>query len=323
MRAIVVTKYGDPEVLQLQDVPIPEPEANQVRVKVVGAGINYADIMQRKGLYIGGPKPPFIAGFEFAGVVDKTGAEVRQWRAGDGVMGFCAGGYSEYVLADAARLMPKPPQLDFNHAAAIPCQYLTAYHALITLSQLRAGQTVLIQAAAGGLGTLLVQIARNAGATVIGTCSTDEKCAFLREIGCAHPINYATSNFRKEVLSITKDAGCDLIIESVGGDVFDESLRCLKPRGRLVTLGVASGKPRSIQALYLLTHNMTISGLHLFGYADDVDAMANAVRDLYSWLENKKLEIVANHIFPLEKAAEAHQFISDRKSIGKVVLSVE
>jgi len=323
MRAIVVTKYGDPEVLQLQDVPIPGPEANQVRVKVVSAGINYADIMQRKGLYIGGPKPPFIAGFEFAGIVDKTGAEVRQWRGGEAVMGFCASGYSEYVLADAARVMPKPSQLDFHQAAAIPCQYLTAYHALITLSQLRAGQTVLIQAAAGGLGTLLVQIARNAGATVIGTCSTDEKCAFLREIGCPHPINYATSSFRKEVLNITKDVGCDLIIESVGGDVFDESLRCLKPRGRLVTLGAASGKPRSIQALYLLTHNMTISGLHLFGYADDVDAMANAVRDLYSWLENKKLTIVVNHIFPLEKAAEAHQFISDRKSMGKVVLSVE
>ena len=321
MRSIVVTRYGGPEVLELQDVPIPEPGEGQVRVKVHSAGINYADIMQRKGLYIGGPKPPFGAGFEFAGTIERLGSGVKQWRGGDAVMGVCASGYSEYIVADAARVMPKPKQLDFHQAAAIPCQYLTAYHTLITLSQLHAGQTVLIHAAAGGLGTLLVQIARNIGAEVIGTCSTDEKCAYLREMGCRHPINYTACKFRKEVMRITQDDGCDLIIESVGGDVFDESLRCLKSRGRLVVLGVASGQARSVQTLYLLTHNMTVSGFHLFGYADDAVAMANAVRDLQAWLETSAITVVARHVFPLEHAAEAHQFISDRKSVGKVVLT--
>ncbi len=323
MRSIIVKEYGGPEVMDLQDVPVPEPAPGQIRVRVVSAGVNYADIMQRLGLYIGGPKPPFGAGFEFAGIVDALGAGVAQWNEGDAVMGFCAAGYSDYVVADAARVMPKPEQLDFNQAAAIPCQYLTAYHSLITLSTLQAGQTVLIQAAAGGLGLILVQIARNVGATVIGTCSTDEKCAVPREVGCAYPINYATSDFRQEVMAITNEQGCDLIVESVGGKVFDDSLRCLKSRGRIVTLGIASGKPRSIQALYLLTHNMTISGFHLFGYADDVAATMNALRDLHAWLQERKLTIVAKHVFPLAKAAEAHQFISDRKSSGKVVLSTE
>lgn len=323
MKAIVVTKYGGPEVLEVQDLPIPEPLENQIRVKVISAGVNYADIMQRLGLYIGGPKPPFVAGFEFAGVVDKTGPGVSLWKPGDAVMGFCSGGYSEYVLADAARTMAKPASLDFHEAAAIPCQYLTAYHTLVTLSELRAGQTLLVTAAAGGLGTVLVQIARNIGATVIGLCSTEEKCAYLGELGCTHAINYAALDFRKEVLALTNDAGCDLIVESVGGKIFDECLRCVKSRGRVVTLGFASGKPRSIQALHLLTHNLTISGFHLFGYADDVAAQGNAMRDLNAWLAQGKLSIVARHVFPLEKAAEAHAFISDRKSIGKVVLSAE
>ena len=321
MRSIVVTQYGGPEVLQLQDVPVPEPGNGQILVRVRAAGVNYADVMQRNGLYIGGPKPPFGAGFEFAGDIEQIGSEVKHWNVGDAMMGFCASGYSEYIVADAARVMPKPKQLDFNQAAAIPCQYLTAYHSLITLSQLRPGQTVLIHAAAGGLGTLLVQVARNIGATVIGTCSTDDKCAYLREIGCHHPINYTAYKFRKEVMRITRDEGCDLIVESVGGGVFDESMRCLKSRGRLVMLGAASGQTRSVQTLYLLTHNMTISGFHLFGYADDTAAMANAVRDLHVWLDASQLTVVVRHVFPLERAAEAHQFISDRKSVGKVVLS--
>jgi NADPH:quinone reductase len=257
-----------------------------------------------------------------AGVVEKTGAKVSHWRAGDAVMGFCTNGYSQYVVADAATLLAKPEQLDFKQAAAIPCQYLTAYHALLTLGQLQAGQTVLIQAAAGGLGTLLVQVARNIGATVIGTCSPAEKCALLKELGCNYPVNYTETSFRKEVELVTIRRGCELVIESVGGDVFDKSLRCVAPRGRLVVLGVASGQLRSVDAIFLLANNITVSGFHLLGYASDAPAMANAVRDLHTWLSAGKLTVIVNHTFPLEAAAEAQQFIADRKSSGKVVLEV-
>jgi NADPH:quinone reductase len=166
---------------------------------VVAAGVNYADIMQRNGLYPGGPKPPFGAGFEASGVIDKVGSGVSGWKIGDPVACFCESGYSEYVLAPATHLLGKPPHLDFFQTAAVPCQYLTAYHALCTLGRLSPGQTVLINAAAGGLGTMMVQIARNSGARVIGACGSDEKCAMIAELGCDHPINYSKEDWAAQV----------------------------------------------------------------------------------------------------------------------------
>jgi NADPH2:quinone reductase len=322
MKTIVVTRHGGPEVLELREVPVPEPGPGQVRVLVKAAGLNYADIMQREGLYPNGPKAPYGAGFEVAGVVDTVGADVSMWKPGDAVMGFCQNGYSEYVLAPAAQLMPKPDELDFHQAAAVPCQYLTAYHALLTLGNLKAGQTVLIQAAAGGLGTLMVQIARNIGAQVIGTASSDEKCALLTELGCQHPVNYTREDFVAVVKELTGGKGCDLVIESIGGEIFERSLKCLKSRGMLVTLGVASKDAPTVSAVKLLANNWIVAGMHLMGYTSDMLAMANALRDLHTWLLEGRLEIIARHSFPLEEAAAAQQFISDRKSSGKVVLSV-
>jgi len=323
MKTVIVTKFGGPEVLTVQDAATPEPRLGQVRIKVHAAGLNYADIMQREGLYPNGPKPPFGAGFEVAGVVDAVGPGDTSWKTGDAVMGFCESGYSEYVVADAARLLPKPDALDFHAAGAVPCQYLTAYHALITLADLREGQTVLLQAAAGGLGTLMVQIAKNVGATVIGTCSTEEKVELLKELGCDHPLNYAKRDFAQEVKRLTNSAGCDLVVESVGGDVFDKSLRSVKTRGRLITLGVASREPATVNSVHLLASNLTVSGFHLMAYTEDAEAMGNALRDLERWLGDGKLRIIARHRFPLEAAAEAQQFVSDRKSAGKVVLTTD
>lgn len=320
MKSVIVTAFGGTEVLEVRDVPQPEPAANEVLIKVAACGINYADIMQRDGLYPGGPKAPYGAGFEVSGVVEKVGADITQWKVGDEVMSFCSSGYSEYVVAQSWQVMPKPSQLSFHQAAAIPCQYLTAYHALLTLGQLSEGQTVLIQAAAGGLGTQMVQVARNVGATVIGTASTAEKCALIESLGCHHPINYTEQDFRAEVKSITGGKGCDLVIESVGGDVFEKSLKCLKTRGMLVTLGVASKQPQAIQAVQLLANNWIVAGMHLMAYTSDTVAMASAIRDLHTWLMEDKFTVIAKHEFPLEKAAEAHQFIEDRKSTGKVVL---
>ncbi|GMU93412.1 MAG: NAD(P)H quinone oxidoreductase [Candidatus Hydrogenedentota bacterium] len=320
MMRVSVIRFGGPEVLAVEDVPAPEPAEGQALVKVAAAGINYADIMQREGLYPNGPKPPFGAGFEVSGVVERVADDVTQWKPGDEVLGICEAGYSEYVVADAARLLPKPAGLSFAEAAAIPCQYLTAYHALLTLAGLKAGHTVLLHAAAGGLGSVMVQIAKNVGATVIGTCSSDEKCELLAELNCDYPINYAKRDFVTEVKRITNGAGCELIVESVGGDVFDKSLKCLKSRGRLITIGVASRQPSSVTTLQLLPNNYTVSGFHLMGYAGDAEAMMNAIRDLHEWLGAGKLRFVAKHTFPLANAADAQQFISDRKSVGKVVL---
>jgi len=322
MRSMVVVRRGGPEAIELHDVPVPEPGADQALVKVHYAGINYADIMQRRGLYPGGPEAPFGAGFEISGVVEHVGEGVKQWKPGDAVMGFCSAGYSDYACADAGQLLAKPDALDFKEAAAIPCQYLTAYHALLTLGQLQSGQTVLIQAAAGGLGTFLVQVAKNVGATVIGTCSTREKCALLEPLGCDHAVNYLDQDFAEEAKRVTNGQGCELVVESVGGDVFVQSLECVKPRGRLITLGFASGKPRSVQAQFLLMNNVTVSGFHLFAYSGDRAAMMCAVRDLHEWLASGALRVVVGHTFPLEEAAEAQRLIGERKTTGKVVLAV-
>ena len=320
MRSIIVTKTGGPEVLELRDTPIPDIDDDLVLVRVKAAGINYADIMQRMGVYPNGPQPPFPAGFEIAGVVEKVGANVHNWQVGDAVMGLCSGGYSDFVVADPRGLMRKPESVDFIHAAGIPCQCLTAYHVLLTLGRLTSGQTVLIQAAAGGLGTVLVQIARNSGATVIGTCGTDQKIDLLRQLNCDHPVNYRTQDFEEEVRRITGGCGCDLVVESVGGEIFEKSLRCIKTRGHMIVVGAASGVPGGV---CVLGNCITVSGFNLMVYLTDAPAMAIAYRDLLQWLTEGALKIVVNHVLPLERAAEAQQLIAERKTTGKVVLSVE
>ena len=321
MKQVVVTRNGGPEVLEVRDVAVPEPGSGEVLIKVAAAGMNYADIMQRDGLYPNGPTPPFGAGFEVAGTIDSVGAGVTGWKAGDAVMAFCQNGYSEYVTAPAGMLLPKPSELSFEQASAIPCQYLTAYHALLTLGRLKAGQTVLVQAAAGGLGTMMVQIARNVGATVIGTCSSADKCALIRDLGCQFPVNYTAEDLGARVREITVGKGCDLIIESVGGDIFEHSLHCLKSRGMLVTLGVASKNVPSISSVELLANNWTVAGFHLMGYTADMEAMGHALADLKGWLAEGKLTVIVRHTFPLDQVAEAQRQISDRKTVGKVVLT--
>lgn len=323
MKSIIVDRFGDTDVMSLEEVPTPEPGKKEIRVAVHAAGINYADIMQRLGTYPDGPQPPYPAGFEYAGTVEALGEEVAGWEIGDRVMGLCRmGGYSEFVVVPASQAMRIPRNLTFEEAAAIPCQYFTAYHVLITLGQLQHGQTVLIQAAAGGLGTVLVQIAHHLGARVIGTAGSDEKCELIRSLGCDHPINYREEKFREEVDRITEGKGCELIVETVGGRVFDLSMRCLRPHGRLIVVGVASGDPRPVFGSYLLPHNLTVSGFHLNGYLGNVQAMKDAIQCLDVWLEKGALKFLVNHVFPIDQAAEAHRQISDRKTSGKVVLKV-
>jgi len=321
MKSVIVSEYGGPETLVMHDVEIPEPGPGQVRVHVVAAGVNYADIMQRVGLYPGGPKPPFGAGFEASGVIDKLGDRVTGWNIGDAVTCFCESGYSEYVVAEAAHVLAKPPQLNFHQAAAIPCQYFTAYHALCTLGRLESGQVALIHAAAGGLGSMMVQIARNKGARSVGTCGTDEKCALIRQLGCDYPVNYGREDFVAQVKAITNGAGADLVVESVGGDVFEPSLRCLKPRGMLIAIGAASKQPATINALELLANNWIVAGFHLMEYTRDLSAMMEALQALYQWLAEDKLTVIINHTCPLEEAARVHEMVEGRQTTGKIVLT--
>lgn len=322
MKAIEVDAYGDSDELSVVDVQTPEPNAGEVRIDIEAAGINFADIMQRRGHYPGGPEPPYVPGMEAAGTVDAVGEGVDDLTEGDRVVTMLdTGGYAESVTADAGMLFPIPDAMSFEEAAGFPVQFLTAHACLFEWGGLEAGESVLIQAAAGGVGTAAVQLASNADAEVFGTASTQEKLDLAADLGCDHPINYTETDFREVVDEETDGEGVDLVLESVGDDVFDRSLDAMAHFGRMVTYGVASGVPAEVSNQRLLFENKTVSGFHLGQAAmHDPSRVMQAVPDLTEGLASGDLEVVLGEAFALEDAAEAHQYIEDRKSSGKIVL---
>lgn len=322
MKAIEVTEYGDSEQLETIDTERPDPGPGEVRIAVEAAGINFADIMQRRGLYPGGPEPPYVPGMEAAGQVDAVGDGVTDVSEGDRVVAMVeTGGYAEYAVANAERLFPVPEAMDFEEAAGFPIQFLTAHSCLFAWGGLEAGESVLIQAAAGGVGTAAVQLASNAGAEVFGTASSDEKLELAAELGCDHPIDYTETDFREIVADETDGAGVDLVLESVGDDVFERSLDAMAHFGRMVTYGVASGVPAEVSNRRLLFENKTVKGFHLGQAAThDPSRVMQAVPELTEALASGDLEVVLGESFALGDAAAAHQYIEDRKSSGKIVL---
>ncbi|WP_049991844.1 quinone oxidoreductase family protein [Natrinema salifodinae] len=322
MKAIEVDAYGESDELSVVDVPTPEPAAGQVRIDVEAAGINFADVMQRRGHYPGGPEPSYVPGMEAAGTVDAVGEGVEDVSEGDRVVAMLdTGGYAEYAVADAGLLFPVPEGMSFEAAAGFPVQFLTAHACLFEWGGLEDGESVLIQAAAGGVGTAAVQLASNAGAEVFGTASTREKLDLAADLGCDHPINYTETDFREVVDAETDGEGVDLVLESVGDDVFERSLDAMAHFGRMVTYGVASGVPAAAENQRLLFENKTVKGFHLGqAAAHDPSRVMQAVPDLTEGLASGDLEVVLGESFALADAAEAHQYIEDRKSSGKVVL---
>jgi len=321
MRAIEVVDYGDSDELEATERERPEPGPGEVRIAVGAAGINFADIMQRRGVYPGGPKPPYVPGMEAAGTVDAVGEGV-DLEEGDRVVAMLEGGaYAEYAVTNTHLCFPIPDGMSDEEAAGFPVQYLTAHSCLFGWGGLEAGESVLIQAAAGGVGTAAVQLASNAGATVFGTASTEEKLEVAAELGCDHPIQYTETDFREVIDAETDGAGVDLVLESVGDDVFERSLDAMAHFGRMVTFGVASGVPASVENRRLLFENKTVKGFHL-GQATthDPGRIMAAVPELTDALEAGDLEVIVGDSFTLEEAAAAHQYIEDRRSSGKVVL---
>lgn len=322
MKAAEVTEYGDSTVIETVERDPPEPGEDEVRIEVEAAGINFADIMQRRGAYPGGPEPPYVPGMEVAGVVDSADG-VAAYSEGDSVVAMVdRGGYAEYSVADARTLLPFPEGLSAVEAAGFPVQFLTAHSCLFEWGGLEDGERVLVQAAAGGVGTAAVQMASNAGAEVFGTASAPEKLELASQLGCDHPINYEETDFRDTVDDETGGEGVDLVLESVGGEVFDRSLDSLSHFGRLVTYGVASGVPAKASNQRLLFENKSVIGFHL-GQASrhDPTKVMKAVPELTTGFGSGELEVIVGETFALEDAAEAHAFIENRESTGKVVLT--
>ena len=321
MKAIEVRAYGKSDELEAVEKPIPEIRDGEIRIDVEAAGVNFADIMQRRGTYPGGPNIPFVPGAEAAGTVDAVGDDA-EFEVGDRVVALTGGaGYAEYATANAKLAFPIPEQMSFVKAAGFPVQFLTAHSCLFSWGNLKADKTVLIQAAAGGVGTAAVQLASNAGAEVFGTASTRKKLDLAEELGCDHSIKYTETDFRSVVDERTDGKGIDLVLESVGGDVFSRSLDALAHFGRLVTYGVASGVPAEVENKRLLFENKRVIGFHLGqALAHDPSTITRAIPELTDAFAANNLKVIVGESFALEDAASAHQHIEDRESTGKVVL---
>ena len=321
MSAVEVTEFGDAGTMTVREVEPPEPGAGEVRIEVRAAGINFADIMQRRGHYHGGPEPPYRPGMEVAGVVDAVGEGVNR-ETGEPVVSLVdGGGYAEHAVADARGLLEIPGEMGFEAAAGFPVQWLTAHNCLFEWGDAEAGETVLVHAAAGGVGSAAVQLADEAGAEVIGTASTDEKLAMASDLGMDHGVRYTETDFVDRVDELTDGEGVDLVLDGIGGETTDRSLDALRSFGRMVSFGAAAGEPGRPNTADLLFGNKTVIGYHL-GRALRQQPMRvmGAVPELTGLLGDGTLEVQVGHTFDLADAAEAHRFIEDRKSSGKVVL---
>lgn len=337
MRQVVVTRHGPPAVLALREAPDPVPGANQVRIAVRAIGVNFSDILARVGLYPGAPKPPCVVGYEVAGVIDAVGPGVVERRVGDRAMAFTDfGGYADAVVVPESLSYPTPGRLSDVEAASVPVNYLTAIVSLYRLANLEAGETVLVHGAAGGVGTAAVQLARLRDAVVIGTASAHKHDA-VRAHGAEHVIDYRMGNVGEQVRALTGGRGVDVVLDPLGGRSLRSSYRLLAPLGRLVFYGASEairGDRRRLwqvaaafaqmqwfHPLSLLHDNRSVHGLHL-GRLFGESAKLNRLMDqLLSEIDAGRLAPVVDRSFPLERAAEAHQFMHDRANVGKIVLT--
>jgi NADPH2:quinone reductase len=321
MHAIRIHALGGPEVLQYEDVPEPPVDAGQVLIKVAAAGVNYSDLGRRKGTYARTISLPAILGSEVAGTVVQVGPGVAGFKAGDRVTAWPGrGGYAEYVTASAAAIYAIPTNVSFEAAAGMPVVFLTAYHLLKTCARVQPGETVLIQAAASGVGTIAVQLAEHWGARVIATASTDEKLKRALELGADVLINYSRLDFVPEVMHATNNRGVEIVLESVGGEVLTKSLSCLAPMGRLVIYGRASGSLPMLDPALILTRNMAVIGLHLGMPPWRAEMHREPMQELLALVETGEVKPIVDRTFPLQDAGAAHQYLAERRTMGKVLL---
>jgi NADPH:quinone reductase len=323
MKAVVVNRLGPPEVLEYQDVPEPQAAPGQVLIRVAATGVNFADIMARRGRYHGGAAPPFVPGLDVAGTITSVGTGVTGLAVGQRVAAFPAGGsYAEQVAADPVLVYALPDAVDFETAAAFPTVGVTAYNLLSLVGRLAGGETVLVHAAGGGVGTTAIQMARRLGAgRVIGTVGDDAKIGLVRDLGADEVINYQREDFAARVRDLTGGSGADVVLDSVAGPTFEASLTCLAPFGRLVVFGQASGEPGVARSADLYGMNRAVLGYSTGGYRRlRPAALRPAAEAVLRLLADGEVRFVVGGRYPLAEAAEAHRSVESRKSTGKILL---
>lgn len=337
MRQIWIPKIGTPDVLEVREAADPTPAAGEVRIRVEASGINFADIMARMGLYPDAPPLPAVVGYEVSGIIDTVGSGVQGYHQGDRVLSLCRfGGYSDVVCVPAANVVALPDSLGFEAAAGIPVNYLTAWLMLVELGHVQAKHTVLIHAAAGGVGQAALQICKDVGATVIGTASAG-KHDRLTHAGVAHCIDYRNQDFEAETLRLTDGRGVDIVLDAVGGDSFNKSYRCLGALGRLFMFGASSfapGQKRSIisavagllrlpkfKAIPLMDANKGVFGVNLGHLWDRGQELSEMTTTIVHKVAAGAFTPVIDKSFSFEEAAAAHRYIQERSNFGKVVLT--
>jgi synaptic vesicle membrane protein VAT-1 len=337
MRAIWIMKSGGPEVLAVRETPDPQPGPGQVRVRVQAAGLNFAEVMARQGLYPDAPKPPCIVGYEVAGVVDALGPGTSGPPIGRRVMALVRfGGHADVVCAPAEQVLEIPDEMGFEEAAALPVNYLTAYHTLFRVANLRPGERVLVHMAAGGVGIAALQLCSTVGGvTTFGTASPS-KHEVLRDEGCTNPIDYRSLDYVAEVRRLTDGEGVDIVLDPLGGRDWKKGMSLLRPVGRLVAYGfanLATGERRNVFSLArqvvgvplltplgLMSGNRTISGVNIGHLWGQVALLRDELEALLALWRAGQIKPRIDAVFPFASAAQAHQRITERRNVGKVVL---
>jgi NADPH2:quinone reductase len=319
MKAIQVKKTGGPEALELVEIPVPKPKANEVVVKISAVGVNFIDIYLREGRY---PSAlPFVAGQEASGTVSEVGAEVKSWKLGDrvayaGVMG----SYAEYSVVPADRLVRIPEKITYQQATAAMLQGMTAHYLTHSAYPLKKGETALIQAAAGGVGLLLVQMAKNLGARVIGTAGTSEKAKLAREAGADDVIIYTEQDFETETKRLTGGQGVHVIYDGVGKSTFEKDLNLLRPRGYLVLFGYASGAPPAFDLSKLAKGSYFLTRPTLIHYVATSEELQQRAGKVLKMISDGKLKLRIEYVYKLQDAQQAHRDLEGRKTTGKLLL---
>ena len=342
MRAMVVRRYGPPEVFEYSEVPDPQPAAGQVLLRARAVGVNFADLLQRMGIYPGTPKPPFIPGFEVAGIVEQVSSSTQppasDLAPGARVVALATfSAYAERVAVPAHLVFRLPDDVPFAEAAAIPVNYLTAYHSMFQMGNLQPGDRILIHGAAGGVGIAVVQLARAQQLEIFGTAGPSKQ-DFLRQIGVDHPIDYTREDFQQAVRRIAPD-GIEMVMDPIGGKSFAKSCDCLGPTGRLVVYGFsAAAGPEGKRSLWrglkalaqtprfhplaLMRRNISVIGVNLGRMKGREALLRRQLEEICRMYAAGQVKPVIGKTFPLEQAAEAHRYIHARQNIGKVVLTV-
>ncbi len=336
MRQVWISRPGPPEVLQVKEAPDPVAKPDEVRIRVRAAGINFADLMARTGMYQDAPPIPCVVGYEVSGVIDQVGASVSDFSVGDRVLAMPKfGGYSDTIVLPSGQVFKMPDKMSFEEAAALPVVYLTAHHMMLFVGNLRKGMRVLVHSAAGGVGLAAIDLARAHGCEIFGAASAG-KHAFLKERGCQHPID-SSRDIPAQVRAILgQEPGIDLALDAVGGKSFSDSYNLLGPTGRLVCFGVSSmspGKSRSIMSalsmllktrryspLSLMMDNKSVQGVHMGHLFARIDLLRPQFEALIAMYDRGEIHPYVDRTFPFAEAAQAHHYLHDRKAKGKVLL---